>query len=264
MGRDPRQWRLHLIKELLRMIDGRLGIVGEHYYSPADPRDTKVVGLVEWGWAPGEQEMYYSHLNAGGIAEDPLHPAVGKLLFRSFTRRRRDFVSDQDWYSSPIVDPLRRMCNVDDTIHARWRLPQTGWAQFMSLMRPWGDRPFSVRDRFVVNLLQRELGRKWVAAQSGAIGKLPPRLQQTLDMLFNGYSEKEISKVLGLSTHTVHDFTRRLHRHFGVTSRIGLMADADCRKLLLTPALTPAYYAHNRGIADTFPETVSNAGSPRS
>src|SRR5262249_46309659 len=152
--------------------------------------------------------------NSGGISRDPLHVPVQRMNHRSFTRRRRDFVSDADWYSSPVVDPLRRRCNVDDTIHTRWRLPQRGWAQFMAFVRAWGAAPFSVRDRLLVSSLHRELGRLWTKLAHAPLSAVPPRLQQTLDLIFSGNSEKEIAGKLNVSVHTAHDFCRRLYRHF--------------------------------------------------
>ena len=153
------------------------------------------------------------------------------------------------------TDPLRRECNVDDTIHSRCRLPQPGWAQFMSVMRPWGGERFAVRDRFLVNLLHREMGRLWAQTDAGPLSKLPPRLRQTLDLIFSGYSEKDMATTLNLSTHTIHDFSRRLYRHFSVKSRTELLANPAARKLLFRPALSPAYEAHERdGVVYTMSE----------
>ncbi len=254
LGRDPSLWRLHLIQKLLALVDARVGFLGEHFISPTTPADTRVVGTVNWGWVPGEQELFYGYLNSGGIARDPLHMATPRLLFRSYTRRRRDLVPDEIWYSSPVVDPLRRQCNIDDTIYSRCKLPQPGWAHFITPMRAWGATPFGARDRLIVSLLHRELGRLWSQVDTGPLAALPPRLRQTLDLILSGYSEKEMASTLNLSVHTVHDFCRRLYRHFDVDGRGHLLTDPACRRLLFRPALSPAYYVHDRGITEgTFP-----------
>ncbi len=119
LGRDPAAWRAHLLAVTLRLTDGRVGLACEHSIDPADPTRTWVTGMVERGWAAGQGERFHAHLNAGGIADDPLHAVVQRLAFRSFTRRRRDLVPDAAWYASPVTDPLRRACDVDDTIHTR-------------------------------------------------------------------------------------------------------------------------------------------------
>jgi hypothetical protein len=251
LGRDPARWRLHMLGKLLPLIDARLGLAGEHYVSPEAPQ---FIGLVELGWLPEEQQIFYAHVNAGGMATDPLHEPVQRLLRRSFTRRRRDLVSDEIWYSSPGT-PVRRQCNMDDQIYSRRNLPQPRWAHVITTMRACGAKPFSVRDRFIVSLLHRELGRLWSQVDTGPLINLPPRLRQTLDLIFSGYSEKEIAASLNVSTHTAHDFTRRLYRHFGVTGRSGLLINPVCRQLLFRPALSPGYYAHNRGDSTgTFPQ----------
>ncbi len=53
---------------------------------------------------------------------------------------------------------------------------------------------------------------------------LSPRLQQTLDALMTGASEKQIASQLGISPHTTHQYVKMLFRRFRVTSRPELMA----------------------------------------
>jgi DNA-binding NtrC family response regulator len=53
---------------------------------------------------------------------------------------------------------------------------------------------------------------------------LSPRMRQTLEHLLAGASEKEVAVQLGLSSHTVHDYVKKLYRHFGVSSRAELLA----------------------------------------
>jgi DNA-binding CsgD family transcriptional regulator len=129
----------------------------------------------------------------------------------------------------------------------------------MSLMKSWGAQPFTERDRLLVSLLHREMGRLWKQIDVGSLATLPARLRQTLDLIFSGYSEKEMAQTLNVSTHTVHDFCRRLYRHFNVKGRGQLLTDPACRQLLFRPALSPAYYAHNRGDTEgVFPKPAEN------
>jgi DNA-binding NarL/FixJ family response regulator len=60
---------------------------------------------------------------------------------------------------------------------------------------------------------------------------LSPRLDQTLQLLLDGQSEKEVANVLGLSTHTVHVYVKQLRRHFQVRTRAELMAHLYKRML---------------------------------
>jgi DNA-binding NarL/FixJ family response regulator len=54
--------------------------------------------------------------------------------------------------------------------------------------------------------------------------QLSPRMQQTLQLLLAGESEKQIAGQLRLSPHTVHVYVKALHREFGVSSRGELLA----------------------------------------
>jgi DNA-binding CsgD family transcriptional regulator len=62
---------------------------------------------------------------------------------------------------------------------------------------------------------------------SGVVGDfepISPRAAQTLELLLDGGSEKQIAAQLGISRHTVHVYVKFLYRHFGVCSRGELMA----------------------------------------
>jgi DNA-binding NarL/FixJ family response regulator len=48
---------------------------------------------------------------------------------------------------------------------------------------------------------------------------LPRRLEQVLRRLLNGDSEKQIARSLNVSTHTVHDYAKELHKRLGVNTR---------------------------------------------
>lgn len=53
---------------------------------------------------------------------------------------------------------------------------------------------------------------------------LTPRMRQILDRLLAGDGEKQIAQTLGISTHTVHTYVKRLHKTLGVSSRGELLA----------------------------------------
>jgi DNA-binding NarL/FixJ family response regulator len=54
--------------------------------------------------------------------------------------------------------------------------------------------------------------------------RLSRRLLQTLCLLLDGLSEKEIAAALQLSPHTVHDYVKSLYRTYRVRSRAELHA----------------------------------------
>ena len=68
---------------------------------------------------------------------------------------------------------------------------------------------------------------------------LAPRLRQVLACLFEGDSEKQIAARLRISRHTVHEYLRRLHRLFDVSSRGELLARCAPFLPLLHPRDSP-------------------------
>ena len=61
-------------------------------------------------------------------------------------------------------------------------------------------------------------------ASDGHLPNLSPRMQQTLERLLAGDSEKQIAHHLGLSKHTVHVYVKALYKSFSVNSRGELLA----------------------------------------
>ena len=59
---------------------------------------------------------------------------------------------------------------------------------------------------------------------SALLRVLPPRLRETLQLLVEGFSEKQLADQMKLSPHTVHDYVKALYRRMGVQSRAELVA----------------------------------------
>jgi DNA-binding CsgD family transcriptional regulator len=237
LGSHPDAWRNHLARNLRLLIDYKICVCAEQFLSPENPDETYLVGMIDWGWTGDESKSFYQYLSDGDIARDPLHKATLRLSHRAFTRRRRDLVADESWYSSPTTMHARRGADIDDLIYSRCPVYVQNWGNVICLHRAWGDEPFSQRDRLIVSLLHRELGRIWRMGV-GQGPELTPRLRQTLELTSQGFSEKEMAQRLGLSAHTVHDFLRRLYRQFGVTNRGELLAHPNCRPVQFRPALS--------------------------
>ncbi len=53
---------------------------------------------------------------------------------------------------------------------------------------------------------------------------LPPRLSQTLTLLLQGDSEKQVAIKLKLSRHTIHGYVKALYRRYEVQTRAELLA----------------------------------------
>jgi DNA-binding NarL/FixJ family response regulator len=68
---------------------------------------------------------------------------------------------------------------------------------------------------------------------------LSKRLRETLSLLLEGYSEKQVASELKLATRTVHDYVTMLYEHFQVSSRAELLAYFIRRKPIATQLSRP-------------------------
>ena len=157
---------------------------------------------------------------------DPSMPALARMVRPPFsTFVREQLLADDAWYRSAHVQELRRIADVDSFIYATYT-PGGDTAMSFSLHRPWGHRPFSERERRLVDLFHREcvfLHERRTEPHAVHMRGLSRREQDTLRGLCRGLSEKELAAELRLSPHTVHEYVRSLYRHFGVRSRSELL-----------------------------------------
>jgi DNA-binding CsgD family transcriptional regulator len=98
----------------------------------------------------------------------------------------------------------------------------------MVLLREPTAKPFEERERRLLSHFYREharfFGTKLASYPGPSVLRLSPRLRDTLLGLVRGESEKEIARSLAISRHTVHEHVKRLHRHFGASSRGELLS----------------------------------------
>lgn len=110
-------------------------------------------------------------------------------------------------------------------------------------------RHFGVRSRaqLLATVLQHLDGLP-ARPRHAVLGHVPlsPRLQETLDCLLEGHSEKEAAERLKLSPATIHQYVIALYRRFGVASRGQLLGQIlkkrsqGCWEQLLQRLLGPS------------------------
>jgi DNA-binding CsgD family transcriptional regulator len=182
---------------------------------------------VEVGWS-GEQERdaFSTYVReAQERSLDPSLPVLSREIGREkqITKTRAQLVGDRAWYGSEHVNEFRRAGRVDDFIFTGALTGARGEVIGVTLHRAWGERGFDERERRVVEVFQEVSG--WLHQKPPpSQGDLPPRLRDTLAALAEGLSEKQVAGRLGISAHTVHEYTKALYRRFGVQSRAELLA----------------------------------------
>jgi DNA-binding CsgD family transcriptional regulator len=260
--------REHVLRGLARLTGAQVGIWGEvqaaprFCFSPA----------FEFGWSGERERRTFLHYMAVEQFQLP-DPSLPRLFAFEphpvVTVSRQQLIADRDWYRSEHAQERRRAAGVDGFLYSGWLT--AGRCPAFSLHRPWGDKPFSDRDRALVDAFHSE--SPWLhqapppriddprrvsgpgvppAAAAALLQELPPRLREVLSALARGHSEKQVAAELRLSRHTVHDYVKALHARLRVRSRgellarvLGEVAPATCgRGASRPPRVGPLLDAH--------------------
>jgi DNA-binding CsgD family transcriptional regulator len=217
-----------------RALEGMAALVGAQvgvwlYVDGATTGSITLRRSVDLGWAgDAERKAFLAYIERDQrVVVDPsLAPAARAMTGVMSTFTREQLLDDRAWYGSEHVQRFRRAGGVDSFIYATYA-PGGDTITAFSLHRAWGERPFSERERRLVELFHSEctfLHEPPGDLPPAVLRGLAPRLQETLRGLARGRSEKQLAADVGLSLHTVHDYVKALHRHFGVHSRSELLA----------------------------------------
>lgn len=216
--------RRHAVVGIAALVGAQVGMWLEMEVTPAHGLGLRTV--VDVGWESEAKRQAFVAYTEGVHTPEEIDPSLARLgpaLAAGRTAlRRQDLVEDRDWYRNEHVQRYRREGGVDAFVALSRHAPGGAMTTAVSLHRPWGDRQFSEREQNLVALFQSEctfLFEPPPLVPLELLGGLAPRLRDTLLGLAAGKSEKQLAADLGLSPHTVHEYVKALHRHFGVKSR---------------------------------------------
>jgi DNA-binding CsgD family transcriptional regulator len=102
------------------------------------------------------------------------------------------------------------------------------------------DQRFRRYSRQVAALTERAASERRAQVGSRAEHRLTPREQETVTLLANGFTNKEISARMGVSVNTVKTFIRSVMLKVGVTTRAGIVGrllQGSDREWLFRPPL---------------------------
>jgi DNA-binding CsgD family transcriptional regulator len=176
----------------------------------------------------------------------PLDPA-GVLMSRTtpcapvVTHLRRDLVPDADWYASEHYTAVRAPLGIDDAVYTRITSP-AGNLFGINVIRPRGARPLTDRHRELLHLFNTHAHNLYHLDEpldASPLARLAPRLRPVALRFLEGDSVKQAARHLGLSTHTVVEYSKLIHRTFNVSSRSELLLVLMRRSAAL-PALSEA------------------------
>jgi DNA-binding CsgD family transcriptional regulator len=236
LGSSPHAWRRHMVAGLLELVNGSTGIAAEAII-PRKAGSPRLLGTVIGGVSdPRLVAVYRALVERGGYSLDLRHEGIADPTNTTFTRTRQQMAENRAWRHRPDIDPWRTL-DCDHFICSNRYLPSCGCVHLIILTRSGRERPFDELERRLVALFHEELGRLWRQPADASGAELPPHLQQTLELLLAGSSEKQIVARLDLSPHTVHDHVKRLYRRFHVNSRAQLLARLSHSPLIRAPRL---------------------------
>jgi DNA-binding CsgD family transcriptional regulator len=141
---------------------------------------------------------------------------------------RQDFVDDRTYFGHPAIQKLFRAERLEQSIYTFIPVREHAVIQGVAMHRVRDRRPFTEREKLLVHSVL--MAMPWfhsvgVADQSsGRLVDLSSRERMFLDLLMDDLSPRELAKCLGLSVHTVNDYTKTLYRRMGVNSRPELVA----------------------------------------
>jgi DNA-binding CsgD family transcriptional regulator len=214
-------------------LDGLCGLLGAcvGLWLTADGVDSGQVLIreaIDVGFeAPRGRDLFRDYVRETQVTvPDPSLPRFAEAVRRGVrTGARPALMSDREWVESAHVREIRRTAGVCEFVYSV-RPEGLGRARVLSFHRPWGEAPFGERESGLLDVFHAECA--WLHDPPGLppalLRGLSPRLAETLRRLARGQSEKEIAWDLGISPHTVHEYAKALHRHFGVRSRGELLA----------------------------------------
>jgi DNA-binding CsgD family transcriptional regulator len=227
VGDEPNDWRPFMVKELIGLFNAELVVSSEIYVTPTS--DAGVWEVCDIGWGAGADGQTW-RIESTTRETDP---AVFDVMIRDSKPATGDRIP---------IQPTKPMHEGTTFILSNQLLPHLSAIDQLGIHRGGGVATFTASDHRLLRLLHVELGRFWrkdiLRATSDPTRSLAPRLKQTLELLVDGNSEKQIAFQLKISPHTVHNYVKALHQRFNVSSRGELIAAANKVEKQFIPRLS--------------------------
>jgi DNA-binding CsgD family transcriptional regulator len=185
-------------------------------------------------WCQRAESAYASLLDARGYSE----PHVRQRLGRMCTVAAHGVREMQDLFSL-AGGALRGETCLEIPHRLVWMaIDDCQRIECVEFLRQPSEAEFGTREESIVRTLlecslagcvQSEPAPAGIAEQPSQLSvagleSLPKRQREVLTLLSRGESNKEIARTLGISCHTVNDYTKALYRRFGVSGRNELLA----------------------------------------
>lgn len=234
---DPPAWRRHLLQGACSVLDGNMGIMvaddSPNIVAFGRPYVISAVG-VPAALLPSVSQAVSQFDNRGyeECAQDvmPGMAALHKQLSRQgwVTASRDEVTTAEDFHSAQSYASFREQLGCDDYVVSIRIVDVPRRPEAINIDRPPCAPRFGTREVALLRLLHDEvaplIGVRLATEEQLCRDGLSKRLNETLTLLLEGRSEKEVASALKLSSRTVHDYVTMLYEHFHVSSRAELLA----------------------------------------
>jgi DNA-binding CsgD family transcriptional regulator len=246
---DPTAWRMHLLNGACQLVDGHVGIILEDDHSAAPGYfgnlcvtsmvglPTAMRGLVQPAISQLDQRKYddVSENVMAGVSN-----MWDQMQRQGWVTTAGNQIADAAAYhASPFYREFRQQIDCDDFVVSIRVVDLPPRPEAILIDRPHGAAAFGLREVALVKLLHDEIaplvGVCLTTEEHLSRDGLSKRLRETLSLLLEGYSEKQVASELSLATRTVHDYVAMLYQHFQVSSRAELLAYFIRRKPVPRP-----------------------------
>jgi DNA-binding CsgD family transcriptional regulator len=234
---DPIAWRQHLLHGACRLLNGHVGIMLTDHQSErgwfGSLAVTSVVGLpasmrplVEPAIAQLDQRQLQD------ISEN-VFPGMTTMYAdmerQGWVTAAGSYLADEaSYHASPWYQNFYKQIDCDDYVVSIRVVDVPQRPEAITIDRPHGAPPFGPREVALLKLLHDEIaplvGVRLATEEHLSRDGLSKRLRETLSLLLEGLSEKQVASALNLGSRTVHDYVTRLYEHFHVSSRAELLA----------------------------------------
>lgn len=195
----------------------------------------QIIGSVESGWENGFNRAAFNRALQTYSGQMEVAPMMAAYFRRpagadGTCLRRSDLVPDREWYPTRYFELVHETIGSDHTVMSFVTIPgRPQVCHGIAVQHRLSDRrDFADRERAIVAEAQRIIvplvGGLLAGFDEPSPAALPPRVRDVLRCVLDGDSDKQVAARLGISGHTVNQYTKAIHRHFGVNSRAELLA----------------------------------------
>lgn len=234
LGDDPIVWRQHLLGQTAKLIDadlavggevavcheGRVSTPGAAVYGVENGFDLAGLHIVwEWNLVDPYKSLIWKEVHQKLLAQSDPKLTVG----------HHQLLTQDEWDRSPDYQEVMRTLGADAVIHSFHRIPsEKDVFEGICWFREKGRNDFDDHEIDLIHLIHERITRLIGSPLSRFVEPMPSQLshraRNVLVCILEGDSDKEVSKRLAISPHTVNHYTKQIFIHFGVTSRTELLA----------------------------------------